>query len=65
MKHMGTKFPNQGSNLSPLHWKEEIVFLPGKFHRQRSLVGYSLQSLKESERLSLSESSESRIIRPK
>ena len=40
MKHMGTKFPNQGSNLSPLHWKEEIVFLPGKFHRQRSLVGY-------------------------
>ena len=49
MKHMGTKFPNQGSNLSPLHWKEEIVFLPGKFHRQRSLVGYSLQSLKESE----------------
>ena len=41
MKHVGTKFPNQGSNLSPLHWKEEIVFLPGKFHRQRSLVGYS------------------------
>ena len=28
-------------------WQSTPVFLPGKFHGQRSLVGYSLSSLKE------------------
>jgi len=26
-------------------WASTFVFLPGKSHRQRSLVGYSLQSM--------------------
>ena len=30
------------------NWKCAPVFLPGEFHRQRSLVGYSLWSCKES-----------------
>ena len=28
-------------------WKPILVFLPGKFHKQRSLVGYSPWGLKE------------------
>jgi len=30
-------------------WKPTPVFLPGKFHGQRSLAGYSPRSCKESE----------------
>ena len=30
-------------------WQETLVFLPGKFHGQRSLAGYSLWGLKESD----------------
>ena len=33
-------------------WQFTLVFLPRKFHRQRSLVGYSPQGCKELERLS-------------
>ena len=29
-------------------WQTAVVFLPGKFHRQRSLSGYSPSSCKES-----------------
>ena len=28
-------------------WQSTAIFLPGKFHRQRSLVGYSLWGCKE------------------
>ena len=30
-------------------WQPTLIFLPGKFHRQRSLVGYSLWGRKESD----------------
>ena len=30
-------------------WKPTLIFLPGKFNRQRSLAGYSLWGLKESD----------------
>ena len=30
-------------------WQPTVVFLPGKFHGQRSLVGYSPQGPKESD----------------
>ena len=30
-------------------WQPTLVFLPGKFHRQRSLVGYSPGGRKESD----------------
>ena len=30
-------------------WQHTPVFLPGKFHEQRSLVGYSTGGLKESD----------------
>ena len=66
----GIWFPNQGSNLGPLpalgawslsHWTTRGVptpiFLPGEFHGQRSLVGYSSWGREESdttERLTLS-----------
>ena len=30
-------------------WQPTLVFLPGKFHRQRSLVGYSPWGHKESD----------------
>ena len=30
-------------------WQPTLVFLPGEFHRQRSLVGYSLLDGKESD----------------
>ena len=33
-------------------WQPTLVFLPGKFHGQRSLVGYSAWGYKESGRLS-------------
>ena len=53
-------FLTQGSNLSLLHcrqillpwrrkWQPTPVFLPGKSHGQRSLVGYSLWGDKESD----------------
>ena len=37
------RFPGEG-NGNPLHY-----FLPGKFHGQMSLVGYSLWGCKESD----------------
>ena len=30
-------------------WQPTLVFLPGKFHEQRSLAGYSPQACKESD----------------
>ena len=30
-------------------WQPATVFLPGKFHRQRNLVGYSPRGLKKSD----------------
>jgi len=39
-----------------MKWHSTPVFLPGKYHRQRSLVGYSPRGSKESytlERLSI------------
>ena len=36
-----------GSGGSPGEWDTTPVFLPGEFHRQRSLVGYHPQGLKE------------------
>ena len=30
-------------------WQPTLVFFPGKFHRQRSLMGYSPWGLKESD----------------
>ena len=30
-----------GSGISPREWRSTPVFLPGKFHGQRSFVGYS------------------------
>ena len=34
----------------PLEWQPSPVFLPGKLHGQRSLVGYSPWGRKESEK---------------
>ena len=33
MQHVGSQFPNQGSNLYPMHWKHGVLTtrLPGKF----------------------------------
>ena len=44
----------QGQSLSPedppeMEWLPTPVFFPGEFHRQRSLVGYSLWGRSESE----------------
>ena len=30
-------------------WQSALVFLPGKFHRQKSLAGYSPRGCKESD----------------
>ena len=38
-----------GLERSSRKWQPAPVFLPGKFHRQRSLVGYSPWSHKESD----------------
>ena len=37
-------------NLWSKHWKPAPVFLPGKFHGQRSLVDYSPWDHKESDK---------------
>ena len=45
------KFPNWQEVLHILRrkWQPIPLFLPGKFHRQRSLVGYSPWDCKESD----------------
>ena len=41
-----------GLGISPgVEWQATSVFLPGKSHGQRSLVGYSPQGLKESDKI--------------
>ena len=37
------------SAFNAVEWQPTPVFLPGKFHRQRSLMGYSPWSHKESD----------------
>ena len=45
----GNPGPIPGSGTFPWgrEWQPNLVFLPGKFHGQRSLVGYSPQDRKE------------------
>ena len=38
-----------GSGRSPGKWQPTPVFLPGKFHEQRSLVGYGPRGHEESD----------------
>ena len=38
-----------GKNLWRRKWQPQLVFLPGKFHAQRNLVGYSPGNCKESD----------------
>ena len=51
--------PQSGRSLGGREWLPTPVFLPGEFHEQRSLVGYSpwvakSQTLTETKRLTLS-----------
>ena len=41
--------PGSGTPPWRMKWQLTLVFLPGKFHRQRSLVGYSPWGRKESD----------------
>ena len=41
--------PGSGKSLGVGKWQSTIVFVPGKFHRQRSLVGYSPWGLTKSQ----------------
>jgi len=41
VQSLGGKIPSRGE------WLPTPVFLPGEFHGQRSLVGYSLRGSKE------------------
>ena len=40
-----------GSGRSPGEGGNSLIFLPGEFHGQRSLVGYSPQGRKESNKI--------------
>ena len=39
--------PGSGRSLGERKWQPAPIFLPGKSHRQRSLVGYSPKGCKE------------------
>ena len=45
--------PGWGRSLGGGKWQPTPVFLPGKFHEQRSLAGYSPWGLKELDRIEL------------
>ena len=45
--------PGWGRSPGGGKWQPTPVFLTGKFHEQRSLVGYSTWGLKESDRIEL------------
>ena len=39
MWHMGSQFPNQGSNLCPLHWEQGVLTgPPGEFPPPSSIL---------------------------